>query len=222
MNQKQKFEVLSAYLDGEQIDDFQLEEVLADEKMLKKWDVYSRINATIKGDIPSSNIDFAHFSENVAHAIEKEPIYSSSIPIVANDDNIVTKSEFKKNFGKRFSSMFRSFGQVAIAASVACVCVLGVQLYRDSDSVSNLPFQEQSYMNATGVSMAPVSNTSGNITPTIPLNSSSLNTSYSKDYKALDAEQLKKIEKQKNKELKTIDALIYDHDMMKRTMITNN
>jgi negative regulator of sigma E activity len=222
MNQKQKFEVLSAYLDGEQIDDFQLEEVLADEEMLKKWDVYSRINATIKGDIPSSNIDFAHFSENVAHAIEKEPIYSSSIPIVANDDNIVTKSEFKKNFGKRFSSMFRSFGQVAIAASVACVCVLGVQLYRDSDSVSNLPFQEQSYMNATGVSMAPVSNTSGNITPTIPLNSSSLNTSYSKDYKALDAEQLKKIEKQKNKELKTIDALIYDHDMMKRTMITNN
>lgn len=222
MNQKQKFEVLSAYLDGEQIDDFQLEEVLADEEMLKKWDVYSRINATIKGDIPSSNIDFAHFSENVAHAIEKEPIYSSSIPIVANDDNIVTKSEFKKNFGKRFSSMFRSFGQVAIAASVACVCVLGVQLYRDSDSVSNLPFQEQSYMNANGVSMAPVSNTSGNITPTIPLNSSSLNTSYSKDYKALDAEQLKKIEKQKNKELKTIDALIYDHDMMKRTMITNN
>lgn len=225
MTNEQKYELISAFLDGESVDESIVEGLLADEEVMKKWNEYTNIRATIRGELPSPSIDLTDFAEGVAKAIEKEPIYITTAPklSVANDDIGVSDNEAKYNATKRFSVLFRSLGQIAIAASVACICVFGVQMYKNSSVNSITDFKEQSFMNANGISMSAVSNTAKPL-PSMSLNNASLATAanVNSDHHAMDAEQLRRLEKQKTNELKTIDALINDHDMMKRTMIINN
>ncbi len=109
-----KFETVSSLVDDYQLSDDELNSALNDEQMSDTWSRYHLIGDVLRDDTPAEiNIDL---SKDIASAIAAEPT------ILAPKRTTLTQ-KFKGSVTK----LVKPFGQVAIAASVATLMIIGVQ-----------------------------------------------------------------------------------------------
>ncbi len=117
-------EWVSAAVDGE-TDEKILAELAADTDSHDKWQSYHMIGDAMRGELPQTlSLDL---SQSIADAIEQEPTILVPKPEKEAVEEVVTPAA-KSNV----VSLFKQFGQYAIAASVALVAVVGVQNYNAS------------------------------------------------------------------------------------------
>jgi len=126
-------EWVSAAVDGE-TDAQTLAELAADKDSHRQWRDYHMIGDAMRGELPKSmNLDLC---ANIAAAIDKEATYSApeQTPVTA-----AAQSTVKAPASSNLVSLFKQFGQYAIAASVAFVAVVGVQNYNQDSVIDASP-----------------------------------------------------------------------------------
>ncbi|WP_434928564.1 sigma-E factor negative regulatory protein [Shewanella sp. HL-SH2] len=128
---KSSQEWVSAAVDGE-VDDQTLAQLASDVDSHQEWQRYHMIGDTMRGELPAA-IDL-DITASIAAAIALEPtIMAPKAKMSEQDDAVITASQ-----PSNVVSLFKQFGQYAIAASVALVAIVGVQSY-DQDPDSPLP-----------------------------------------------------------------------------------
>lgn len=110
-------EVTSALFDSQDVDAKELDDVLNDEQSAQTWHRYSVARAALKNELGAS-VDL-DISQRVSAAIESE------------GSNVI-KPGFgqSKSQHKAASKWFQPLAKVAVAASVAVVAVMTVQVYQ--------------------------------------------------------------------------------------------
>lgn len=195
--------LLSAYLDGQAISDDQLLELISDEKIMEKWDSYTKIRASLKNE----PVNFADgLVAKVMENIQYEPTYNQEVRDAAND--VVESTNSARNHLNRYSWRNWNLGQIVIAASVACICAIAPQLYNLKNE--QLSFVEEVVTNDNSLSVLPVSNYNDSAVNTLNI---ATNSSTERQLSSSDVEILKQ---KKENEMKCLDALLNDHDMTKR------
>lgn len=126
-------ELLSAYMDGEQVDAAFTEELCNDESLRQSWATYHVARAVIRKE--SAVILGADFTAKMADLIENEEIEKSAIT-----ESQPTVEEVQRSpFMRKFKAFFAPMAQIAVAASVCLVAVLGVQSFNSKSNVNNAP-----------------------------------------------------------------------------------
>lgn len=218
-----KFELLSAYLDGETLSDDQLLELMSDEECMSRWEVYTRQRATVRNEIPD-DVDMDSFSESLSAKLDAEAVYinigtgNDSAPAgkAVNDELPEVKPAARNDF-------WGSLGRIAVAAAVACVCVFGAQ---------RMPFVHKSDFNddsvfSGGMAIEPVSNTvvSGDNNLSLDIGGANGVTDARRANSALvkadgvDGSQMEEYNRRKLAEMNTIEALFNDHDFTRRNIV---
>ena len=101
-----KFELLSAYLDGESLSDEQLLELMSDEECMSKWEDYTRQRAAVRDELPNG-INMDEFSSRMSEKLNAEPQYISIRP---HDDKQVVGEFAAKIRGKRPPEPYKGKG----------------------------------------------------------------------------------------------------------------
>lgn len=128
---KSSQEWVSAAVDGE-VDDKTLAQLASDVDSHQEWQRYHMIGDTMRGELPAA-IDL-DITASIAAAIALEPTIMAPKANKSELDAVVITANKPSNV----VSLFKQFGQYAIAASVALVAIVGVQSY-DQDPESPLP-----------------------------------------------------------------------------------
>jgi sigma-E factor negative regulatory protein RseA len=126
MADKQK---LSAFMDGDLIDDALIEALENDQESKQTWQNYHLIGDVMRGDEPQS-LEW-NIAESVALALDDEPAHQAVsketvVPIEAQP----TPSQAKR----QLPAWLTQFGQVGIAACVSLAVILGVQQFSGQDA----------------------------------------------------------------------------------------
>ncbi|WP_434952677.1 sigma-E factor negative regulatory protein [Shewanella sp. HL-SH4] len=127
---KSSQEWVSAAVDGE-VDDKTLAQLASDVESHQEWQRYHMIGDTMRGELPAA-IDL-DITASIAAAIALEPTIMAPKASQSEQGAVVTA-----NKPSNVVSLFKQFGQYAIAASVALVAIVGVQSY-NQDPESPLP-----------------------------------------------------------------------------------
>lgn len=126
MADKQK---LSAFMDGDLIDDALIEALENDQESKEAWQNYHLIGDVMRGDEPQS-LDW-NIAESVALALEDEPAHQSvNTETVTPIESQPTPSQAKR----QLPAWLTQFGQVGIAACVSMAVILGVQQFSGQDA----------------------------------------------------------------------------------------
>lgn len=126
-------ELLSAYMDGEQVDEAFTEELCNDASLQQSWATYHVARAVIRKE--SAVILGADFTAKMADLIENEEIEKAEIT-----ESQPTAEEVQRlPFMRKFKSFFAPMAQIAVAASVCLVAVLGVQSFNAKTDANNAP-----------------------------------------------------------------------------------
>ncbi|WP_059122604.1 RseA family anti-sigma factor [Vibrio sp. MEBiC08052] len=131
-------EKLSALMDGELIDKSLISDLSQDHEGLETWRNYHMIGDVMRGDTPQGEWDIA---ARVALALEDEPIHRKDLAHEQqNTENpdILTitplESQPLPNQSRRqLPAWLGQLGQVAVAACVSLVVIVGVQQYQSGD-----------------------------------------------------------------------------------------
>lgn len=123
-------ELLSAFIDGEAADDALITELEQDTEAQESWENYHLIGDVMRGEVPvaaSRNI-----AESVAAALEAEPLHQRNTEQV---ETLFAEAQPTPQQSRRYiPAWLTQIGQVAVAASVSLVVVLGVQQYGDGNA----------------------------------------------------------------------------------------
>lgn len=111
-----KFEQLSAWVDGEQ-STTQVDDVKTDVQLQQKWQDYHLVGDTLRGD--EILLTDKSLLESIADALDDEPTVLAPNP---NKSKIIP-------IWSNVVSLAKQSSQFAVAASVAAVMILGVQNY---------------------------------------------------------------------------------------------
>ncbi|VEH65149.1 sigma-E factor negative regulatory protein [Rodentibacter pneumotropicus] len=126
-------ELLSACMDGEQVDAAFIEELCEDESLHRSWATYHVARAVMRKE--SAVILGTDFTAKMADLIEREEIEKTEII-----QSQPTPEETQRlPFMRKFKSFFAPMAQIAVAAGVCLVAVLGVQSFNAKNDVSNAP-----------------------------------------------------------------------------------
>ena len=121
-------EKLSALMDGELVDKALIGELENDQSGQRAWKDYHLIGDVMRGEIPESlNWNIA---QSVAGALNEEKAHSNFISVA--DHNMESQSSPVKA-RMQLPEWLSSMGQVATAACVSLVVILGVQNYPDNE-----------------------------------------------------------------------------------------
>lgn len=136
-------EKLSALMDGELIDKALIQELGQDQESRKAWQNYHLIGDVMRGEAPAK--PEWNIAESVALALENEPVHravdSHSANVISITDAPKESQPEPQKAKRQLPSWLTQFGQVAVAACVSLVVILGVQQYGGSDST--VPQAEQ-------------------------------------------------------------------------------
>ncbi|WP_021020510.1 RseA family anti-sigma factor [Vibrio gazogenes] len=133
-------EKLSALMDGELIDKSLISDLSKDHEGLETWRNYHMIGDVMRGDTPQGEWDIA---SRVALALEDEPIHRKDLAYeqrnTENPDTLtITPLESQpspKQSRRQLPAWLGQLGQVAVAACVSLVAIVGVQQYQTGDGV---------------------------------------------------------------------------------------
>ncbi|MGC9421249.1 RseA family anti-sigma factor [Vibrio sp.] len=129
-------EKLSAFMDGELVDNVLIQELEHDSESLGTWKNYHLIGDVMRGDTPQSEWNIA---ESVALALEHEPVHRSFTRSERITDLHLAKLEAQPKVSqarRQLPTWFSQLGQVAIAASVSLAVIIGVQQYGGNEATS--------------------------------------------------------------------------------------
>ena len=126
-------ELLSAYMDGEQVDVAFTKALCNDESLRQSWATYHVARAVIRKE--SEVILGADFTTRMEALIENEEIEK----VALTESQPTVKEVQHLPFMRKFKSFFAPVAQIAVAASVCLVAVLGVQSFNAKTDVSNPP-----------------------------------------------------------------------------------
>lgn len=126
-------ELLSAYMDGEQVDSSFTNELCNDESLRQSWANYHIARAVIRKE--SAVILGADFTAKMADLIKHEEIEKTAI----TESQPTAEEAQRLPFMRKFKSFFAPVAQIAVAASVCLVAVLGVQSFNAKNDVNNAP-----------------------------------------------------------------------------------
>jgi len=128
---KSSQEWVSAAVDGE-VDVQTLTQLASDVDSHQEWQRYHMIGDTMRGELPAA-IDL-DITASIAAAIELEATIMAPKNSIAIEEQSVASNTPKTS---NVVSLFKQFGQYAIAASVALVAIVGVQSYDYSQDVES-------------------------------------------------------------------------------------
>ncbi|MBC3766882.1 sigma-E factor negative regulatory protein [Neptunicella marina] len=143
---QQKYEKLSAWVDGEIHHDGLVDDLKNDAELMQKWQGYHLVRDALRKETPDQlNFDIA---ANVAAALENEPTLLAPKKSTWRDWPVVGN----------VIPLVRNAGQFAIAASVATAMIIGVQNYNQPKDVET-NFESNSGFSGLGVQggLSPVS-----------------------------------------------------------------
>lgn len=126
-------ELLSAYMDGEQVDAVFTEELCKNESLRQSWATYHVARAVMRKE--SAVILGADFTAKIADLIECEEIERVEI----TQSQPTPEETQRLPFMRKFKSFFAPMAQIAVAAGVCLVAVLGVQSFNAKNDVNNAP-----------------------------------------------------------------------------------
>lgn len=129
-------ELLSAYMDGEQINAELTQALCQDKNLQQSWANFHHIRAVIRNE--ADVFLGTDFTAKMDALIEKEEIMLTQ-PTVSQPEPEETTPPL---FMQKLKSWFAPVAQVAIAASVCLVAVLGVQSFNaktDESNVADIP-----------------------------------------------------------------------------------
>lgn len=129
-------EWVSATVDGE-TDAQTMAELVADTHSHDKWHNYHMIGDAMRGELPQTLV--LDLSASIAAAIEREPAIvapqlasNTTATLTAEAERVAVANEQRGAERHNVVSLFKQFGQYAIAATVALFAVVGVQNYNQS------------------------------------------------------------------------------------------
>ncbi|MGL4446461.1 MAG: sigma-E factor negative regulatory protein [Shewanella sp.] len=129
-------EWVSAAVDGE-TDAQTMAELVADTHSHDKWHNYHMIGDAMRGELPQTLV--LDLSASIAAAIEREPAIvapqlasNTTATLTAEAERVAVANEQSGAERNNVVSLFKQFGQYAIAATVALFAVVGVQNYNQS------------------------------------------------------------------------------------------
>ncbi|HFQ5212876.1 TPA: RseA family anti-sigma factor [Vibrio vulnificus] len=125
-------EKLSALMDGEIVDKALIKEIAQDDDVLASWRNYHLIGDVMRGEAPQQ--PEWNIAESVALALESEPAHSLHQQKVIELTQMPPESQpLPQQARRQLPAWLSQFGQVAVAACVSLVVILGVQQYGGSD-----------------------------------------------------------------------------------------
>ncbi|MEZ9398302.1 RseA family anti-sigma factor [Vibrio splendidus] len=128
-------EKLSALMDGETIDKALIVDLESDQESMDTWQSYHLIGDVMRGDSPET--PEWNIANSVAAALDNEPAHSAmpNLHQVHGEPTVAPIEEQPKpqQAKRQLPAWLQQFGQVAVAACVSLVVVLGVQQYGGSD-----------------------------------------------------------------------------------------
>lgn len=179
-------ELLSAYVDGEQVSNEFTATLCNNADLQQSWGNYHLIGSVMREE--SAVVLGANFTAKMAELIEQEE------PIQVSQPTPEEVAELP--FVQKIKSLFASMTQVAVAAGVCLVAVLGVQSYNASQTEKNA-----------------VDNP---VLQTLPFNNSVQEVSYNAPARdVVSAEQIE----QKNKR---IGLMLQNYELQRRIHADNN
>ena len=126
-------EKLSALMDGELVDKALISELEQDQEGLHVWKSYHLIGDVMRGDAPE-NAQW-NIAESVALALENEPAHSAVTQL--EQHRRVEAQPTPAQARRQLPAWLNQFGQVAMAACVSLVVILGVQQYGGTDATGS-------------------------------------------------------------------------------------
>ncbi len=132
---------LSALMDGEMVDKLLIQELANDRESIETWKNYHLIGDVMRGDAPER--PEWNIAESVALALENEPAHTPYNANVTNLDSVrvVEEQPAPHKARRQLPKWLSPFGQVAVAACVSLIAIIGVQQYGSSGSpAADQPF----------------------------------------------------------------------------------
>jgi len=131
-------EHVSAFMDGELVDNALLQELTDDPVMQEKWRNYHLIGDVMRGDVSEQlSAENWNIADSIKVALESEPSHGQFTSVITLEE------QPQPHKAKRYLPRWLpQFGQVAIAACVSFVVVLGIQQYNGSGDVGRTAAQQ--------------------------------------------------------------------------------
>ncbi|MGR2664908.1 RseA family anti-sigma factor [Vibrio campbellii] len=133
-------EKLSALMDGELVDKALIQELEQDQESRDAWQNYHLIGDVMRGEAPAKPEWNIAESVALALALEDEPVHraidSRSANVISINDAPKESQPEPQKAKRQLPAWLTQFGQVAVAACVSLVVILGVQQYGGSDPMS--------------------------------------------------------------------------------------
>lgn len=126
-------ELLSAYMDGEQVDARLTEALIQDERLQQSWATFHTIRSVMRKE--SAVFLGTDFTTKMAELIESETIEKHEVEI----SQPLPDEAAKLPFVQKIKAFFAPISQIAVAASVCLAVVLGVQSYTAKTEMNQAP-----------------------------------------------------------------------------------
>ncbi|HHF6479634.1 TPA: RseA family anti-sigma factor [Haemophilus influenzae] len=127
-------EQLSAYMDGEQVKTDLTDALLRDEELQASWHSFHTVRSVMRKE--SAVFLGGDFTAKMADLIELEDVKKVDVIAVSQPE---PKDAHNSAFMQKLKAFFAPMTQVAVAAGVCLVAVLGVQSFNSKNEASNLP-----------------------------------------------------------------------------------
>lgn len=126
-------ELLSAYMDGEQVDARLTEALIQDDRLQQSWATFHTIRSVMRKE--SAVFLGTDFTAKMAELIESETIEKREVEI----SQPLPEEAAKLPFVQKIKAFFAPISQIAVAASVCLAVVLGVQSYTAKTEMNQAP-----------------------------------------------------------------------------------
>lgn len=127
-------EQLSAYMDGEQVKTDLTDALLRDEELQVSWHSFHTVRSVMRKE--SAVFLGGDFTAKMADLIELEDVKKVDVIAVSQPE---PEDAHNSAFMQKLKAFFAPMTQVAVAAGVCLVAVLGVQSFNSKNEASNLP-----------------------------------------------------------------------------------
>lgn len=127
-------EQLSAYMDGEQVKTDLTDALLRDEELQASWHSFHTVRSVMRKE--SAVFLGGDFTAKMADLIELEDVKKVDVIAVSQPE---PEDTHNSAFMQKLKAFFAPMTQVAVAAGVCLVAVLGVQSFNSKNEASNLP-----------------------------------------------------------------------------------
>ncbi len=125
---------LSAFMDGELVDKALISELEQDQESLEIWKNYHLIGDVMRGEAPA--MPEWNLASRVALALDNEPAHTAAARhnVIDFQSTVVESQPEPQKARRQLPAWLSQFGQVAIAACVTLVVIVGVQQYGDGSA----------------------------------------------------------------------------------------